>query len=132
MNLYLNGNQYFLLQMLVRTYLRLVEKYKYNFDLDVALPPLAKYVSSPDNTPPPGAKAFTIFVKIANKIKMMCKKAANEKKKTILKTRAKKPVEFLWSAKFSLWGFKLDYQHIFLIVTKVVDTIGLKYGRLSI
>lgn len=106
--------------------------YKYDSNLDVALPSQTEYISTLESTSPSGTQAYATFVDIANKTEMIYKKPANKEEKGILKAWAKKMVELLWGTKFPLQGFKLDYKRTLLIVAEVVDTISLKYGRLSI
>ncbi len=70
-----------------------LEVHELHYDSDAVLPPAPESMSSPEGTPPPGARACTAFVDVANKTEITCKKAANEEEKAIFEERAKETVE---------------------------------------
>lgn len=75
-----------------------LEKYKYDSDLDVALPPVSKSLGSLESTLLSYVWACTAFVNVASKTKITCKKTVNEEKKVILKVRAKETMKLLRGA----------------------------------
>ena len=67
-----------------------LKKHKDNFDLDAVLPTIFKFMNAIKSTFLSDAQTCAVFVNIANKIKITCKKAANKEKNVIFKARAKK------------------------------------------
>ncbi len=110
-----------------------LEIHKYELDLEVALLPHNKTAaSSPPGTPPPSARAFAAFVNVATKNKAIYKQTVREKEANIQKHRTQEMVEVLRDEEFAPRRFKLDCQRAPPLAPKVVDAVGLKYGRLSL
>lgn len=71
-----------------------LEVHEYNSDSDAVLPPAPESMSSPDGTPPPGARACTAFVDVANKTEITAKRPRTRRRKQSSKSGPKKRWSF--------------------------------------